>query len=233
MLAIGIYLAYLLFERELIKREINPDLAYKILLIAIPAGIIGSKVFHIMDHTGEFLADPVGVIFSGAGLSAYGGMLFALFFSYLIIRRSKQPALKILDIASPSMAIGYGFGRIGCHIAGDGCYGLETTGLLSLAYPNGIVPVSYTVYPTPLFESFFSFIVAVVLLQLRKNELSQGTLFFLYLVLNGLPRFFVEFIRRNPEVFAGFTQAQIIALCFILAGGIGLFIIHHRKFRSA
>ncbi|MCX8124883.1 MAG: prolipoprotein diacylglyceryl transferase [Spirochaetes bacterium] len=233
MLAIGIYLAYILFERELIVRDINPDLAYKILLVAIPAGIIGSKVFHILDHMDEFLADPAGTVFSGAGLSIYGGLLFALFFGYFIIKRSNEPVLKILDIAAPCIAIGYGFGRIGCHIAGDGCYGIETSGILGVAYPNGIVPTSYTVYPTPLFESFFSFIVAILLLQLRKKELSQGTLFFIYLILNGVPRFFVEFIRRNPIVFGGLTQAQLIALGLIIAGIAGIVIVNHKKLRNA
>ena len=233
MLAIGIYLAYLLLERELILRNINPDLAYKILLVAIPAGIIGSKVFHILDHMDEFLADPTGTVFSGAGLSIYGGLLFALFFAYFIIKRSNQPVLKILDIASPCIAIGYGFGRIGCHIAGDGCYGIETSSILGVAYPDGIVPISYTVYPTPLFESFFSFIVAILLLQLRKKELPQGMLFFIYLILNGASRFCVEFIRRNPVVFAGLTQAQIIAFCFVIAGIAGIVFINQQKLKKA
>ncbi|MEJ5361598.1 MAG: prolipoprotein diacylglyceryl transferase [Spirochaetota bacterium] len=233
MLATGIYLAYILFERELILRNINPDLAYKILLVAIPAGIIGSKVFHILDHMDEFLSDPAGTVFSGAGLSIYGGFLFALLFSYFIIKKSNEPTLKILDITAPCIAVGYGFGRIGCHVAGDGCYGIETSSLFGVAYPNGIVPISYAVYPTPLFESFFSFIVAILLLQLRKKEFPQGTLFFIYLILNGLPRFFVEFIRRNPVVFAGLTQAQIIALGLIMAGIAGLVIVNQKKLRRA
>ena len=229
MLGIGIYLAYLLFERELTLRKMDPEIAYKILLVAIPAGIIGSKVFHIMDHWEEFAADPMGMIFSGTGLSIYGGLVFAFLFSYIIIRKSGEKPLAILDAVAPSIAVGYGFGRIGCHVAGDGCYGIATGTILGTAYPNGIVPISQAVYPTPLFESFFSLLVAGILLNLRQKPVKRGTIFFLYLVLNGLPRLLVEFIRRNPEIFLGLTQAQLVAIFIAAAGATGLFIIHKKQ----
>jgi len=228
MLGIGIYCAYLLFERELTLRDMNPEIAYKILLVAIPAGIIGSKIFHMLDHMEEFMADPMGMIFSGTGLSIYGGLVFAFLFSYLIIRKSGERPLDILDAVAPSIAVGYGIGRIGCHVAGDGCYGIATGSFLGTAYPNGIVPISQYVYPTPLFESFFSLLVAGFLLNLRQKPVTRGTLFFLYLVLNGLPRFMVEFIRRNPEVFLGLTQAQIVALFIMGAGLAGLYITNRK-----
>ncbi len=229
MLGIGIYLAYLLFERELTIRKMDPEIAYKILLVAIPTGIIGSKVFHIMDHWAEFSADPMGMIFSGTGLSIYGGLVFAFLFSYLVIRKSGEKPLDILDTVAPSIAVGYGFGRIGCHVAGDGCYGIATSTIFGTAYPNGIVPISQTVYPTPLFESFFSLLVAGMLLNLRQKPLKRGTIFFLYLVLNGLPRFFVEFIRRNPEIFLGLTQAQLMAVFIAAAGLAGLYVIRKKE----
>ena len=79
MLGIGFYLAFLLLERELKLRGKDPDLAYKILLAAIPAGIVGSKLFHILEHVDEFLAAPKEMILSGAGLSAYGGFILAIY----------------------------------------------------------------------------------------------------------------------------------------------------------
>ncbi len=221
MLGLGFYLAFLLFERELKLRDMNPDLAYKILLAAIPGGIVGSKVFHILEHLDEFAADPMGMIFSGAGLSAYGGFLLSFLLVWYIVHRSGERFLTVTDAATPAMALGYCFGRFGCHVAGDGCYGIETTSFLGLAYPNGIVPSSIPVYPTPLFEVLFSFVVLVAMLKLRKRELPEGQLFFLYLVLNGLPRFLVEFIRLNPKMALGLTQAQFIGLFFIAAGIAG------------
>ncbi len=221
MLGIGFYLAFLLFERELSLRQMNPELAYKILLAAIPCGIIGSKLFHILEHLDEFSADPAGMIFSGAGLSAYGGFVLSFLVVAVIIKKNNESFLRVADAASPAMALGYCFGRFGCHVAGDGCYGVETQSFLGTAYPNGIVPTTAAVYPTPLFEVFFSFAVLGVLLRLRKHEWSDGKLFFLYLILNGLPRFLVEFIRLNPKGPMGLSQAQVIGILFVAAGIAG------------
>ncbi len=223
MLGLGFYLAFLLFERELKLRNIDPDLAYKVLLIAIPAGIVGSKFFHILENLDEFSANPMDMIFSGAGLSAYGGFLLAFLLSWLLIKKNKLNLYEIADAVSPSLALGYCFGRTGCHVAGDGCYGLETASFLGTSYPNGIVPTTASVFPTPLFEVFASFIIVGILLQLRKRDWPHGKLFFLYLILNGLPRFLVEFIRRNPRGLFNLTQAQWVGMLLVIAGFIGWF----------
>lgn len=232
MLGIGFYLSFLLFERELKLRNINPELAYKLLIIAIPASIVGSKIFHILEHMDEFFANPREMLFSGAGLSAYGGYILAFALCYLVVRKSKENLLEIADAVSAPMALGYCFGRFGCHVAGDGCYGLDTASFLGTSYPNGIVPTTAPVYPTPLFEVYFSFIVVGLLLQLRKRDWPAGKLFFLYLILNGLPRFLVEFIRRNPKGLFNLTQAQGIGIILIVIGIAG-WIYSNRKAAEA
>lgn len=221
MLGIGFYLSFLLLEREFKLRDINPELAYKMLLFIIPGSIIGSKVFHILEHLDEFAINPFDMIFSGAGLSAYGGFVFSIVIVFILVKQSKERFLKVGDGTAPSMALGYCFGRFGCHVAGDGCYGLETTSIFATAYPNGIVPTTMTVFPTPLFEVFFSFIVLAIILRLRKKDLAEGKLFFLYLILNGLPRLLVEFIRLNPKIAFGMSQAQIVGILFIITGIAG------------
>jgi phosphatidylglycerol---prolipoprotein diacylglyceryl transferase len=232
MLGLGFYFAFLLLEREFIFHKKNPDLAYKILLAAIPCGIVGSKVFHILEHLSEFRMDPWGMIFSGAGLSAYGGILMSLLVCYIIIRLNKESFLEITDLAAPALMLGYCFGRFGCHVAGDGCYGLPTNSFFGTAYPNGIVPVNQAVFPTPLFEVAFAVIATGFLLQLRKRELVRGTMFFTYLLLAGIPRFAVEFIRLNPKIIFGLSQAQVISIGLIVAGVAGL-IYNSRKKKSA
>ncbi len=221
MLGLGFYLAFLLLEREFKLRDINPELAYKILLLAIPCGIVGSKIFHILEHLDQFAADPVNMIFSGSGLSAYGGYVMAFFLAILMIKKNNERILRVFDAAAPSLALGYCFGRFGCHVAGDGCFGTETMSFWGTPYPNGIVPSSIPVYPTPLFEVFISFIAVGILLKMRKLELKEGRLFFTFLIFSGMPRFIVEFIRRNPELVAGLSQAQIIGILFVLTGVIG------------
>ncbi len=220
-LGLAFYLSFLLTERELRARDKDDELAYKLLLAAIPSAIVGAKIFHILENLGEFARDPRGMIFSGAGLSVYGGMIMAVLVCLIVIKMNNERYGDILDIVAPAIALGYGIGRLGCHVSGDGCYGIETESFLGTPYPNGIVPHSSAVFPTPLFESMFSFLVFIALMKLRKGEFAPGRIFFLYLFLNGLPRFLVEFIRLNPSVVAGLTQAQLIAICIMITGIIG------------
>ena len=221
MLGLGFYFGFLLAEREFILRGKNPDLAYKILLAAIPCGIIGSKLFHILEHLNEFKADPKGMLFSGAGLSAYGGILLSLLVCYIIVKLHKQNFLELGDIAAPALMLGYVFGRFGCHVAGDGCYGIPTFSIFGTAYPNGIVPISIPVFPTPLFEVLFAVLATGFLLKLRKYELRRGTMFFTYLLLTAIPRFLVEFIRTNPKMFFGLSQAQVVSIGMIIVAIAG------------
>jgi phosphatidylglycerol---prolipoprotein diacylglyceryl transferase len=233
MLGLGFYFAFLLTEREFILRGKNPDLAYKILLAAIPCGIIGSKLFHILEHIDQFRADPSGMIFSGAGLSAYGGILMSLLVCYFIIRHHKENFLEIADLTAPALMLGYCFGRFGCHVAGDGCYGIATSSIFATSYPNGIVPSTAAVFPTPLFEVAFAVIATGILLQLRKKDLTRGNLFFIYLVMMGIPRLLVEFIRTNPILILGLTQAQVISIGLIVAAIAGFTWNTMRAKRSA
>lgn len=228
LLGLAFYLAFLLLERELILRRKDPELAYKLLLLIIPSAIVGAKIFHIFENMSDFLRDPKGMIFSGAGLSVQGGFILAFLLSMILIKKNKESILEIFDITVPSVAMAYGIGRIGCHVSGDGCYGAETTSFLGTPYPNGIVPTSLMVFPTPLIESFCSFAIFIILMKLRKFEWPAGKLFFIYCILNGVPRFMIEFIRLNPKVVFGMTQAQIIAILFIITGTIGLFLVQKR-----
>ena len=225
MLSLAFYLAFVLLERELKLRDKDPDLAYKILLVVIPSAIIGAKIFYIIEKFSDFLKDPMGIIFSGAGLTVYGGFIVAISASIIVIKVNKENILEILDIASPSMALGYAIGRLGCHVSGDGCYGLKSTSFLSMAYPNGYYPTSMEVLPTPLFESLVSFLIFAALMHLRKRDIKIGILFFIYFIFNGIARFGVEFIRLNEKVIGFLTQAQIIAILFVITGALGIFLI--------
>lgn len=233
MLALGFFLSFLLLEREFKMKNIDPELAYRILLVAIPGGIVGSKIFHILEHLDEFAIDPAGMIFSGSGLSVFGGYILSFLGAVIVIKKSKEGILKVFDAASPSLALGYCFGRFGCHVAGDGCYGIDTSGIWGTPYPNGIVPTTAAVYPTPLFEVFVSFIAVGILLNLRKKNLPQGILFSAFLIMSGLPRFLVEFIRLNPRICCNLTQAQIVGIIFTICGIAGLIYFGKKDTRTA
>ncbi|HPC42273.1 MAG TPA: prolipoprotein diacylglyceryl transferase [Spirochaetota bacterium] len=233
MLGLAFYLAFLLTERELTIRGKDPELAYKLLLVIIPSAIVGAKIFHIFENMGEFLRDPKGMIFSGAGLSVYGGFILAFLLSMILIRKSKKSILEIFDIVVPAMTLAYGVGRLGCHVSGDGCYGIATSTFLGTPYPNGIVPVTAAVFPTPLFESFVSFMFFILFMKLRKKELPAGMIFFLYLILNGTARFLVEFIRLNPKFALELTQGQIIGILYVITGALGIFLVRKQAQKAA
>jgi phosphatidylglycerol:prolipoprotein diacylglycerol transferase len=229
LLGLAFYMGFLLLEREMILRGKDPELAYKLLLTIIPSAIVGAKIFHILENYQEFLRAPMDMLFSGAGLSVYGGFILSFATSILLIRKNKESILEIFDITTPTMALGYAIGRIGCHLAGDGCYGINTDTLLGISYPNGIVPVSHMVLPTPLFESFASFLIFIALMKLRKLEMTRGKLFFLYIILNGIARFLIEFIRINPKILPGISHAQVTGILFVITGIIGWIMVDKKR----
>ena len=125
--------------------------------------------------------------------------------------------LELLDICAPGLAVGYAVGRVGCQISGDGDYGKAWDGPWAMAYPDGVVPEEAKVHPTPIYETLGMGVTAIVLWHLR-DRLAPGRLFALYLVLAGLERFLVEFLRRNTDVALGLTTAQLVSVVMLAAG---------------
>ncbi len=129
--------------------------------------------------------------------------------------------LKTLDVAAVPLAAAYAIGRIGCQLAGDGDYGKAWDGPWAMAYPDGTVPTTDEVHPTPVYETLAMGLVAWFLWS-RRHSMRPGGLFALYLVLAGAERFLVEFLRRNERVVAGLTVPQLIALAMVVGGAIWL-----------
>jgi len=129
------------------------------------------------------------------------------------------------------LAIGYAIGRIGCQLSGDGDYGIHSSLPWAMSYPDGTVPTTDTVHPTPVYETLAMGVVAAVLWRLR-DRFAPGVLFGLYLMFAGIERFLVEFIRRNDDVVAGLTQPQLISLA-MLGLGAGIVAVRHRVPRTA
>ena len=242
MLGIAFIVASYFLTKEVERKKLDPNLATNITLMAIIFGIVGAKLFHLFENWKEFLNNPVEMAFSPGGLTFYGGLIFAILGIWIYMKRKGIPFLVVADIAAPSLALAYGIGRIGCHLAGDGDYGNPTDlpwgtnyengtvppshmfrgSEIASAYPNGIVPDNTPLHPTPIYEFLVAVIIFSILWKLRKKEWSDGKLFMFYLVFAGTSRLLVEFIRLNPRLFLGLSEAQIISvgLIFIGIGGI-------------
>jgi len=250
MLAVSFIVSSYILTKEVERKRLDANIASEVTLLAIIFGIAGSKLFHLFENWNDFLADPFGMIFSAGGLTFYGGLILAIIAIMVYLKRKKIPFLFIADAAAPSLALAYGIGRIGCHLAGDGDYGTPTNlpwgvnyenGIVKPSlmfqgseiaknFPNGIVPNNTPLHPTPIYELFLGVLIFALLWQLRKKEYHMGILFMVYLILSGFARFFVEFIRLNPLLLLGLSEAQLISIVLIAIGILGIFFIN--RFRE-
>jgi len=198
-----------------------PDWAYEMVFAALIGGLVGARLYWVLTNLDDVRGDVLGGIFGGSGLVWFGGLLGGAAGVLLWARRRGMFNLELLDACSPALAIGYAVGRIGCQISGDGDYGSPTDLPWGMAYPDGVVPTTEVVHPTPIYETLSMCLVAWALWRAR-DSLRPGLLFACYLVLAGTERFLVEFVRRNDAVVAGLTEAQLLSLMMMAAGGVWL-----------
>lgn len=255
MLGICFIVASWLMQREFKRKKLDENAAINITFIALVGGVIGSKLLYVIEEWKAISSMPASKmfstdgLFSPAGLTFYGGLILATAMIYLYTRAKKIPFLRVCDAAAPSLAIGYGIARIGCHLSGDGDYGLPVSEFMSWVpwgtdYSNGtlppsiafrgtdlaakfggVVPDNTLCHPTPMYELVFGVLIFWFLWRKRTIFKGDGKLFGLYLVLAGAARLLVEFIRLNPRYVLGLSEAQLISVVLI---GIGLFL-YYRK----
>ena len=226
---------------ELKRRGYNPELASSMVFAAAIGGLIGARLLFILGDWNNFLASPSSYIFTGAGFTWYGGLFGGAVAVSWIVRKNQIPWLVGADIAAPALAIAYGVGRLGCHFAGDGDWGLITDVPWGVAYTNAITgwvdpmtgvpyPPGVRVHPTPIYEFLQSLVIFGILWSIKNRGLAPGTIAWLYLVLAGLARFTIEFWRVNPILAAGLSEAQWISLILM---AIGLVMLASRRVRLA
>ena len=207
------------------------DWAYEMVFAALVGGIVGARLWWVFENWSDAKDDLLGSLFSGAGLVWYGGAIGGAIGVLLWAWRRHWLTLQMFDVAAVPLAIGYAIGRIGCQVSGDGDYGIHSNLPWAMSYPDGTVPTTDTVHPTPVYETLAMGIVAALLWRLR-DRFAPGVLFGLYLMFAGLERFLVEFIRRNDEVVAGLTQPQLISLVMLVLGA-AIVAVRHRVPRTA
>jgi phosphatidylglycerol---prolipoprotein diacylglyceryl transferase len=216
-----------LVARRLRELSKPTDWAYEIVFAALLGGVIGARGYFLIQNYSQVKHDLIGSIFSGSGLVWYGGAIGGAIGVVAWMRWRKMLNLVTLDMCSTALALGYAIGRIGCQVSGDGDYGIRSKLPWAMGYPHGTVPTppGVRVQPTPIYETVAMCLVAYLLWKLR-DRVRPGVVFALYLVLSGLERLLVEFIRRNQEVLAGLTAPQLesIVLCVIGLVWLGLMV---------
>jgi phosphatidylglycerol:prolipoprotein diacylglycerol transferase len=222
MLSVTFIVASILLSKELERKQMDPELVGPATILAVVFGWLGSKIFDVFEYWDRFVKNPMKYMLSGSGLTFLGGFLFATAAILTYLRFKKVNLLRFCDATTPGLMIGYGIARIGCQLSGDGDYGIPTTLPWGMSYPNGTVPTTQIVHPTPVYETLISFILFGILWKLRKRPAPNGWLFFLYLVLSGTERFLIEFIRLNPSWLFGLSQSQLTSGSLIIVGIVGL-----------
>jgi phosphatidylglycerol:prolipoprotein diacylglycerol transferase len=204
------------------------DWAYELVFAALIGGLVGARLYYMADNWSSVEDDLLGNLFSGEGLVWYGGALGGVAGAFLWAYYRRFLGLTLLDVTAPALALGYAIGRIGCQLSGDGDYGIGSSLPWAMAYPDGTVPTTEEVHPTPVYETLAMGLVAWLLWSWR-DRFRPGLLFALYLVLSGAERFLVEFVRRNDEVLAGLTAAQLESVALVLAGSLWLALAGRRR----
>ncbi|TXF89579.1 prolipoprotein diacylglyceryl transferase [Neolewinella aurantiaca] len=255
-----VYLARKPVEGEPYEKDVYPsERVGPITMMAAVGGLLGAKFFAIIEYMDRFLADPLGVLLSGDGLAIYGGLIGGALFVFLYLRKHGIKPVPVMDAVAPALIIAYGVGRTGCQLSGDGDWGKAAGAqpdwwflpdwVWSFRFPHNVLgrgeaipgcDVEYctqlaeAVHPTSIYEMVMAFAIGAILWGLRKRLTSlPGLLFSIYLFFNGVERFFIEFARINDKynvLGAELSQAQIIAICFMLAGLVsGWFFVRRAR----
>ncbi len=235
----------ILLRSEMERTGHDPERAWDLVFMAVLGGVIGAKAYYVLLNYDALLADPISAIFSRGGMVWYGGFGGALILIVYEIKRRALPLGQMADLCSPTLAIGYAVGRMGCFLVGDD-YGRPTDSWVGMAFPQGTPPTrvdvleSYfniqvdpalverfgqiiPVHPTQLYEIGMASLIFLVLWNLRVHRHRAAWLWWICLTLLSIERFLVEFVRVKDDRFFGpLTLAQVIAVSLVVVGLLGV-----------
>ena len=220
MVAAAFLLAFWVSAMEFERKGVSRRLHEHIFFASILGGILGAKFLFLIENVplSDLLSHPGHYLLLRGGLTFYGGLFLALVASFVITKKHKESFWKVLDACAPALVIAYATGRIGCFLVGDD-YGIASTLPWAMPFPKGSPPTLEAVHPTQLYEAVVMSLAFAALWKIRKKERPAGWLASIYLVLAGLERFSVEFIRNTTESpISGLSVAQVMALFLILIG---------------
>src|SRR5262245_48288540 len=213
------------FLRRFVRQSHN-DEGFLIIGIAGIAGLLGAKMYHALQDPQTWRTELI----SRFGFAWFGGLIGGFLALVYLARLFGIPMLEFMDMCSPAAAVGYAIGRIGCLLSGDGDYGVPTNLPWGMSFPNGVVPTTERVHPTPLYEFLAWMLIAYMLwrmgARLLRDGKPAGLVFGEYLVMTGIARFLVEIIRLNPRSFLGMSNAQTASVASLLLGVFLLIPLH-------
>jgi len=250
LLWLAAVVATVVLHKNFVRKGVDAD-ALSVVAFVVIAGVIGAKAWHELENVSELRAAMLQIVAPGwghpldilvgflhwfqAGFAWFGGLVAGIAMLMWQGRTAKPEgttgwvaSVRMLDLATPAAAIGYGVGRIGCLLSGDGDYGINTTLPWGVHMAkNALVPPTppdALVQPTPIYELLFGLALAWLLWRLGRKFRPIGWMTGLYLVLSGLGRFLVEFVRINPRLYWGMSNAQVAAVGSMIIGVVVMVI---------
>jgi len=231
LVASGVLIGLWISVRNSERRGIDGEKAWNLGILVVLCGIVGAKVLYIINDWSAYAAHP-REIFSFNTLQAggvfSGGLIAALVAAAWYIRKYHMPALGTCDAFAPGLALGHAIGRVGCFAAGC-CFGKETHHFWGVTFTNPLAnaisgtPLNIPLQPTQLFEAAVELANFFILMWLFKRKRFDGQVFATFLILYGIARYFLEFLRDDPgrgEVLGGMMSGtQLIAIGMVILGG--------------
>lgn len=214
---------------------IDRGIIYSIAPWAILGGILGARLFHVLDYLALYANEPMALLrFWDGGLSIFGAILGGTLAGAIYARVSGLSLGHLADLIAPGLILAQAVGRIGCTINGD-AYGLPTSLPWAFVYthPDAYAPLGVLGHPSPVYEIIWDLLVFAVIWRLRGRIRPEGSLFLLYLSLYSFGRFFIEFSRvYGGQLGVGVLhEAHFIAL-LVLAVCVPLLIYRMRRPRA-
>lgn len=223
MLVIGFLAAVELAKHLARKSNLNPETFVNAGLIALVAGVAGSRLSHVLENIGQYtdpsrsawanLWDAINI--STGGLTFYGGLLLASPILIWYTLKKKLPLLHAMDIIAPTIMVGLAFGRIGCFLNGC-CYGAACNLPWAVTFPG----LDHAVHPAQLYSSFNSFFLVAVLLAYYALPHASGRVFAMMLILEGASRFLLEMVRAEPAVLGPMSFSMVLSLLVLIPAGL-------------
>lgn len=217
VVAAAIIAGGVVLQRLLRRHGLDADLALPLVIVTVAGGFIGARLYWLAEHRTEL--DPtLHTLFRGAGFTWYGGVIGGVL-AVAVFARLKRLRLGLLaNLLAPALAVGYAIGRVACQLAGDGTYGRPSDLPWAMAYPSGMVPTSVRVQPTPVYETLTMLVVFAILYRAARKEQPDWYVFGWFLILSGIERFTVEFLRTNALWVFGLTPPQWFAAASVIIG---------------
>lgn len=228
MIGMGVVACLLLAVTRAKKYKLNEEIVLDIAIYGLIGGFLGAKLLYVFVEFDRFLKDPMSVIGS-EGFVVYGGIILGVASAIIYSKIKKVTFLEYFDLCAPSISIAQGFGRLGCFLAGC-CYGRKTTSFLGVTFPEGcMAPAGVKLLPTQLIMSAGDFLITGILIWYATKKKHTGDVGALYLLLYGVGRFFIEYLRSDDRGGMGiFSTSQLISFG-IVAGAIVLFRCNKKR----